>query len=125
MASKAPPTTTSGGARRWHRFRFDVPVRVLLLGVGGARKLEFAGRGTGMNEGGIGLDVEAPLAVDSEVQVEFTPPYAGLTLRVRGRVRHADGNCYGVEFLADDPAEQQEVELFRRMLRAAADHLGE
>jgi hypothetical protein len=125
MASKAPPTTISGGARRWHRFRFDVPVRVLLLGVGGARKQEFAGRGTGMNEGGIGLDVEAPLAVGSQVQVEFTPPYAGLTLRVRGQVRHADGTRYGVEFLADDTAEQQEVELFRRMLRAAAGRLGE
>ena len=126
MASKAPPTTTSGGARRWHRFRFDVPVRVLLL-VGGsnARKLEFAGRGTGMNEGGIGLDVEAQLAVGSQVQVEFTPPYAGLTVSVRGCVRHADGSRYGVEFLADDTAEQQEVELFRRMLRAAADRLGE
>jgi len=78
-----------------------------------------------MNEGGIGLDVKAPLEVGDEVQVEFTPPYAGLTLRVRGRVRNADGPFYGVEFLADDDAERHEVELFRRMLRDAAGRLGE
>ncbi len=121
------PQTQNGSAdvRRWHRFRFDVPVRVVLRRDG--RELQFAGRGTGMNEGGIGiaLDLDAPLRVGSQVQVEFTPPYAGLTLRVRGEVRNVAGNRYGVEFLADDAAEQQEVGLFRRMLRAAAGRLGE
>jgi hypothetical protein len=123
MASKTQAPGGSTEVRRWHRFRFDVPVRLILRRD--ARDLEFAGRGTGMNEGGIGLYVEAPLHAGDQVQVEFTPPYAGLTVRVRGRVRHADGNRYGVEFLAADNAEQQEVELFRRMLRAAADRLGE
>jgi hypothetical protein len=123
MASKTPPQTISGDVRRWHRFRFDVPVRVLLRRDD--RKLEVAARGTGMNEGGIGLYMEAPLQAGGQLQLEFTPPYAGLTVRVRGRVCHADGNRYGVEFLADDAAEQQEVELFRQMLRAAADRLRE
>jgi hypothetical protein len=126
MASKTQAQDGSREVRRWHRFRFDITVRVLLRAAAGdGRELEFAARGTGMNEGGIGLYVEAPLQAGDQVQVEFTPPYAGLTVRVRGRVRHADGNRYGVEFLADDAAEQQEVELFRRMLRAAADRLGE
>ena len=78
-----------------------------------------------MNEGGIGLYLEAPLQTGDELQLEFTPPYAGLTVRVRGRVCYADGNRYGVEFLADDTAEQQEVALFRQMLRSATDRLGE
>jgi len=120
---KPQPDDDPAAARRWHRFPFDVPVRVVLRR--NARDLEFAGRGTGMNEGGIALDLDAPLQVGSQVQVEFTPPYAGLPVRVRGAVRNVTGNCYGVEFLAADPGEQQEVGLFRQMLRAAAARLGE
>ena len=123
MAVETEPQSGLTGTRRWRRFRFDVPVRVLLRR--NDRELAFAGRGTGMNEGGIGIDVEAPLVIGSELQLEFKPPYAGLTLRVRGRVRNASGTCYGVEFLADDDAERQEVELFRRMLRDAASRLGQ
>jgi PilZ domain len=123
MASKPRRQNGSPEVRRWRRFRFDVPVRVVLRR--NARELEFAARGTGMNEGGIALDLEAPLQVGNLVQVEFRPPYAGLPVYVRGAVRHAAGNRYGVEFLATDDAEQQEVGLFRRMLRAATDRLGE
>lgn len=123
MAPKPQPQNGSAEGRRWHRFRFDVPVRVLLRRD--ARDLEFAGRGTGMNEGGIALNLDAPLQLGTPVQVEFTPPYAGLTVRVRGEVRNAAGNLYGVEFLADNAAEQQEVGLFRRMLRAAAGRLSD
>ncbi|MGA9209583.1 MAG: PilZ domain-containing protein [Terriglobales bacterium] len=123
MALKTEPQTAFAETRRWRRFRFDVPVHVLLRR--NARDVEFAGRGTGMNEGGIGVYVEAPLQAGDQVQVEFTPPYSGLTVSVRGTVRHAKDNLYGVEFLAQDAAEQQEVALFRRMLRSAAERLGE
>lgn len=110
-------------ARRWPRFRFDVPARVLLRR--NARDLEFTGRGTAMNEGGMALDLAASLQVGNRVQVEFTPPYAWLPVRVQGLVRNVTGNRYGVEFLPADPSEQQEVALYRRMLRAAAGRLGE
>jgi len=78
-----------------------------------------------MNEGGIAIDLEEPLQVGNLVQVEFRPPYAGLPVYVRGAVRHAAGKHYGVEFVAADEAEREEVGLFRRMLRAASDWLGE
>jgi PilZ domain len=120
--TKSPPAETAP-TRRWQRFRFDVPVQVVLERE--ARKLAFPGRGTGMNEGGIGLDVEAPLQPGEQVQLEFTPPYAGLKVLVRGLVRHADGNRCGIEFLTADEGEREELALFRRMLRAAADRLGE
>lgn len=123
MISKTQAPHGSSEVRRWHRFRFDVPVRVLLRREG--RKLEFTARGTGMNEGGVGLYMEAPLEAGDQVEVEFTPPYARLTIRVRGMVRNADANRCGVEFLAGDAAEQEQVALFRRMLRAAADCLNE
>ncbi len=123
MALETQPQNGFTGSRRWWRFRFDVPVRVVLRR--NARDVEFAGRGTGMNEGGIGIYVEAPLQAGDLVEVEFTPPYSGLTVRVRGTVRHTKDSLYGVEFLAQDAAEQQEVALFRRMLRAAGERLGE
>ncbi len=123
MPAKAQAQNSSIESRRWRRFRFDVPVRVLLRRNG--RDLDFTARGTGMSEGGIGLYVEAPLAVGDVVFVEFKPPYSGLAVRVRGIVRHTKETLYGVEFLAADAGEQQEVALFRRMLRAAADHLDE
>jgi len=123
MALETQPQDGFTGSRRWRRFRFDVPVRVVLRRNG--RDVEFAGRGAGMNEGGIGIYVEAPLQAGDLVQVEFTPPYSGLTVRVRGTVRHVKDSLYGVEFLTLDAAEQQEVALFRRMLRAAGERLGE
>jgi len=123
MALKTEPQNAFAETRRWRRFRFDVPVRVLQRRNG--REVVFAGRGTGMNEGGIGIYAEAPLQADDLVQVEFTPPYSGLTVSVRGTVRHAKDSLYGVEFLTLDAAEEQEVALFRRMLRAAAERLGE
>ena len=125
MTPKVKPQPEDGSApiRRWQRFRFDVPVRVLLRRD--ARELQFAGRGTGMNEGGLALVLDASLEIGNQVQVEFTPPYAGLPVRVRGTVRNVTGSCYGVEFVAADPSEQQEVGLFRQMLRAAASRLRE
>ena len=122
MALKTEPQSGFTGTRRWRRFRFDVPVRV--LGRNGS-DVEFAARGTGMNEGGIGLYMEAPFQAGDLVQVEFAPPYSGLTVRVHGTVRNAKDTLYGVEFLSHDAAEQQEVALFQRMLRAAAERLGE
>jgi len=123
MPVEMPAQKSSIESRRWRRFRFDVPVRVLLRRNG--REFDFSARGTGMNEGGLGLYVEAPLAVGDLVFVEFMPPYSGLAVRVRGIVRHTKETLYGVEFLAGDAGEQQEVALFRRMLRAAANHLNE
>jgi hypothetical protein len=123
MAPKTQPQNASTGVRRWRRFRFDVPVRVVMQR--NARDLEFAARGTAMNEGGIALDLEASLQIGNLLQVEFAPPYAGLPVRVRSAVRNAAGNRYGVEFLVADGEDQQEVGLFRQMLRSAADRLGE
>jgi len=109
--------------RRWRRYCFDVPVQVRLQRT--SCDLECAARGTAMNEGGIALDLDAPLPLGNQVQVEFRSPYAALPVRVRGAVRNVTGNRHGVEFLAADPGEQQEVGLFRQMLRAAADRLAE
>jgi PilZ domain len=109
--------------RRFQRFRFDVPVRVILRQD--SRKQAFPGRGTGMNEGGIAVALDVPLAIGSWVELEFTPPYAALALRVRGAVRNIHGGTYGIEFLTADAGEQEEVGLFRQMLRAAAERLGD
>ena len=123
MTPKPQPADGFTRVRRWHRYRFDVPVQVVLRRNPGGRG--FAVRGTAINEGGIALDLDTSLQVGNQMQVEFRPPYAALPVRVQGVVRNVIGNRYGVEFLAVDPGEQQEVSLFRQMLRAAAGHLAE
>ena len=111
------------GRRRWRRYGFDVPVQVTLRGT--SCELQCAVRGTAMNGGGISLELDPPLPVGNQVQIEFRSPYAALSVRVRGAVRNVTGNRHGVEFLAADPGEEQEVGLFRQMLRAAAERLAE
>ena len=120
------PRSTEGaslGRRRWHRYCFDVPVQVTLRGT--SCDLQCTVRGTAMNAGGISLELDPPLPVGNQVQVEFRSPYAALPVRIRGAVRNVTGNRHGVEFLAADPGEEQEVGLFQQMLRAAGDRLAE
>ena len=107
--------------RRWPRYNFDLPVRVVL--ARGTHEVRVSGRGTAINEGGLAVDVDASLQVGKSLHVEFVPPYCMLPLRVPGTVRNARGNRYGVEFVSTDAGGEQEIELFRDILRTAAHRL--
>jgi hypothetical protein len=109
--------------RRWRRYHFDVPVRVVVSR--NSREIVLHGRGTSMNEGGIAVKLDVELTIGHQVEIEFTPPYAALPVRVRGAVRNSAGNRYGLEFLTGDYGQEQEVALFRSMLRGAAGHLAQ
>ena len=37
-----------------------------------------------------------------ETEIEFTPPYSGTPIRIRGIVRNRSGYRYGMEFVAAD-----------------------
>ncbi len=89
----------------------------------GTREVTVSGRGTGINEGGLAVDVDTRLQVGKFLYVEFVPPYCKLPLRVPGAVRNARGNRYGVEFVATDAGGGQEIELFREILRTTAHRL--
>jgi len=47
------------------------------------------------------------LKVGREVAVEFTPPFTGLPIRVRGIVRNPAGYHYGMEFVRENAEETE------------------
>jgi PilZ domain-containing protein len=105
--------------RRWPRYKIDVPVRAVIHKPD--RTLIRDGRGMEMSEGGMCLFMGAELGLGEEIEVEFTPPYSGEPIRVRGEVRNRTGYRYGVEFVPKGKKEQIEVARLRQMLKAFAE----
>ena len=105
--------------RRWPRYKIDVPVRAVIHKPD--RTLIREGRGVEMSEGGMCLLLGVELGLGEEIEVEFTPPYSGEPIRVRGEVRNRNGYRYGVEFVPKGKKEQIEVARLRQMLKAFAE----
>jgi len=104
--------------RRWPRFHMDVPVRLVTCKEGVIRYIE--GRGRELNEGGMGVFAGGlELRAGDQIEVEFTPPYSGDPIRVWGSVRNRSGYNYGLEFIAENIIEKENVARLRQSLRAA------
>lgn len=104
--------------RRWPRYRMDVPVRLVTCRDGIIRYVE--GRGRELNEGGMAVFAGGlELKVADQIEVEFTPPYSGDPIRVWGSVRNRSGYYYGLEFIAENIIEKEQVARLRQSLRAA------
>ena len=104
-------------ARRWTRYKLDVPVRVITQHS--SKTTVTSGRGKDISEGGMGVFAGVELSIGERVEIEFTPPY-GLPIRVQGLVRNRREYSYGVEFLAFSERQQESVARLREVLRAAA-----
>jgi c-di-GMP-binding flagellar brake protein YcgR len=104
--------------RRWQRYRLNLPIRLIVSHNGSARIT--SGRVNDISEGGILVFGGTELKTESEIFVEFTEPYSGEPIRIRGVVRHRRGYNYGVEFLSQTPAEQEQTDRFRALVRMAA-----
>jgi hypothetical protein len=109
--------------RRWQRYHFDVPVRLVL--ETGDRTRMADGRGTELNEGGLGVYAGIELEIGDQLDVELTVPFYSLPLKLRGVVRNRPGNgyYYGIQFVHADPTERGEIALVAKMLQSAAGHL--
>jgi hypothetical protein len=57
------------------------------------------------------------LSTDEQVAVEFTPPYSGQPIRVRGFVRNRSGYTYGVEFITENDADYTNVWQLQSILK--------
>lgn len=79
-----------------------------------------SGRGTEVSEGGVAIFAGTELKSGDEVFVEFTPPYSGEPMRVRGLVCNRSGYRYGVEFQSATFQEYAAVAKFRVLLQFAA-----
>lgn len=104
--------------RRWKRFHLEVPVRLVLHRPAYASSV--SGRGTELNEGGMCVFAGLELLLGDQVAVEFTPPYGEAPTRLWAVVRNRAGYYYGLEFLAENTGERDEVERFRSGLRGSA-----
>jgi hypothetical protein len=111
-------TTEKKVRRRWPRLPLDVPIRVIVHKPSKTRVI--VGRGNELSEGGMALTAGVELRLGDETEIEFTPPYSGAPIRIRGVVRNRSGYRYGMEFVAADEQELQEVQRLRTMLGVMA-----
>jgi len=102
--------------RRWPRYRINVPVRLVVQRPD--KTVIVSGRGMELNEGGIALFAGVELKLGQRVEIEFTPPYDGQPLRVRGVIRNRNGYNYGSEFLLLDREDKIQAEQIRHVLQA-------
>lgn len=102
--------------RRWKRYKLDVPIRVIVHAPN--KTSLFDGRGNELSEGGMALTAGVELRTGDEVEIEFTPPYSGSPIRVRGKVRNRTGYRYGIEFLTGCSQDAERTDRLRQMLSA-------
>jgi hypothetical protein len=101
-------------ARRWPRYKVDVPLRVITQGLSKVSIIQ--GRGSELNNGGMAVFAGTELAIGAQVLVEFTPPYSGDPIRVRCFVRNRSGYRYGVEFITESDDDYQSVHQIETVL---------
>jgi|SRR5579883_1528343 hypothetical protein len=110
---------THANTRRWVRHKIDVPIRVIVN-----RSLKTSvvpGRGNELSEGGMALTAGVELNPGDEAAIEFTPPYSGMPIRIRGVVRNRKGYRYGVEFLMVSNEEIEQANRLRMVLRGMSE----
>lgn len=100
--------------RRWRRHHLDVPIRVIVHTP--SKTSVFVGRGNELSEGGMAVTAGVELKTGDEAEIEFTPPYSGGPIRIRGIVRNRAGYRYGMEFVAEGEREKESVDRLKTML---------
>jgi hypothetical protein len=104
--------------RRWQRFRLNIPIRLIVNREDSTRITE--GRVQDISEGGVLIFAGIELRAGDKLSVEFTLPYSSTPVRAPGTVRHRHGYNYGVEFLSETSADQEQTAKFRNLLQLAA-----
>ncbi len=70
------------------------------------------------------LTAGVELRLGDETEIEFTPPYSGAPIRIRGVVRNRSGYRYGMEFVAGDDQELQSVQRLKAVWACWLRHSG-
>lgn len=120
VADEPGKPDTSVHTRRWQRCRLDIPIRIIIRNSD-ATKI-YDGRGNEISEGGMAVTAGVELKPGEDVAIEFTPPYAGDPIRVRGTVRNRTGYRYGVEFVSESAEETEQLNRLRPMLHTPESH---
>lgn len=99
--------------RSHKRLRLDVPVCLVIPRPYSVQLVDARIRDISADGAAVFAGVE--LAVDSEIQLEFTPPREG-PLRVRAVVRNRRKYVYGIEFLPRNGQEELQLAALKAML---------
>jgi len=122
VGSRSRPGAKSSGERtafrRWERFRLNIPIRLIVSREDGTRITD--GRVNDISEGGMLIFAGIELRAGDKLSAEFTLPYSSTPVRAPGMVRHRRGYNYGVEFLSETDADQEQTAKFRNLLQLAA-----
>ena len=117
MADPNRLVVQNAAVRRGQRLLLNIPV---CLVVERPDKVLFvSARFRDISDDGMAIFAGVELAIDSEIQVEFTPPYNKGPLRVRAVVRNRRKYVYGLEFLPRDGKEEQTLITLKAMLLPA------
>ena len=95
------------------RLRLDVPVRLVIPRPHSVQLVDARIRDISADGAAVFAGVE--LAVDIEIEMEFTPPREG-PLRVRAVVRNRRKYVYGVEFLPCNGREELQLAALKAIL---------
>ena len=112
---EAHTTPMNGSPRRWPRQRLDVPLRVLIHTPD--KTVIRDGRACELSEGGMSFAAGVELKTGDKVEIEFTPAYSGLPIRVCAVARNGNGYKYGAEFVASNNHERREIASLRENLQ--------
>jgi PilZ domain-containing protein len=115
IVSKPGESDLRARTHRWKRCQLDVPLRVIVCNED-ATKI-YDGRGNEINDGGMTITAGVELKPGDTVAIEFTPPYGGVPIRVRGTVRNRTGYRYGVEFIIGSIEESSQLDRLRPILQ--------
>jgi hypothetical protein len=100
----------SSYTRRWWRYKANVPIQVIVRNANKTTIVQ--GRAFSLSSGGMGMFAGAELKPGDQMAVEFTPPYSMPPIRVEGKICYRTGYNYGVEFVAENSGQKQEVAVF-------------
>jgi hypothetical protein len=112
---EAHTTPMNSLPRRWPRQRLDVPLRVVIHTAD--KTIIRDGRACELSEGGMSFAAGVELKTGDRVEIEFTPAYSGLPIRVCAVARNGNGYKYGAEFVASNNQERHEIASLRENLQ--------
>ena len=104
-------------ARRFARYRTELPVIVRVLGQEGYLRVH--GRCFEIAESGLGAVITSELVPGEMTTLEFDLPPQSDPFVIRAVVRHRMGFLHGFEFVGIVPAQQEQIRSFCRTLKPA------
>jgi len=99
--------------RRYPRFKVEFKIRFFSTAAAGE------GRAHDLSEGGIAIQVPAPVIEGEQIRLQFTPPYTECRFTVYAIVKHANADRCGMEFQKLTRRESDELGRVCRVLSAA------